>query len=282
MASKPEQITRLAILELNALALTRVLPASVEKARITDAGTPVYDPNGTLLFHRVPIMRGRVSIGYADISAQEALGEPLLAVSTGAAWNEKAIVREATAAARRIQRALVFDETRFVTFSFPKIAVQFLNRGEEVLLLEWRTWAVVPPAVRSERNPLEPSNFERWSLLDEMPAADKRKKTTEFKKRLEVWASPVLEAVTTDLITEADLQAAGRALALVETREVLLCAHGGPRALLRTARPADRGVVRRQHRDAARSYRYHYDQPGAGPGTGAGHLRPSQRPALPR
>ena len=183
MALKPEQITRLAILELNALALTRVLPASLEKAKIADAGTPVYDPNGTLLFHRVPIMRGRVSIGYADISAQEALGEPLLAVSTGQAWNEKAIVREATTAARRIQRALVFDDIRFVAYSFPKVAVQFLNRGEEVLLLEWRTWAVVPPAVRSERNPLEPGHFERWSLLDEMPAADKRRKTTEFKKR---------------------------------------------------------------------------------------------------
>ena len=56
MALKPEQITRLAILELNALALTRVLPASLEKAKIADAGTPVYDPNGTLLFHRVPII----------------------------------------------------------------------------------------------------------------------------------------------------------------------------------------------------------------------------------
>lgn len=262
MALKPDQITRLAILELNALALTRVLPASLEKAKITDAGTPVYDPNGTLLFHRVPIMRGRTSIGYADISAQEALGEPLLAVSTGQAWNEKAIVREATTAARRIQRALVFDDIRFVAYSFPKIAVQFLNRGEEVLLLEWRTWAAVPPAVRSARNPMEPSNFERWSLLDEMPAADKRKKTTEFKKRLEVWASPVLREINTDLITEATFKLPGVLLPLVETREVRYSARTADHAPCYELRGQQTGVwcVAASTEMLLNFYRYHYDQ----------------------
>ncbi len=52
MALKPEQITRLAILELNALALTRSVARQRGKGQDTDAGTPVYDPNGTLLFHR--------------------------------------------------------------------------------------------------------------------------------------------------------------------------------------------------------------------------------------
>lgn len=263
MALKPDQITRLAILELNALAFAQVLPVSLEKAKIADAGTPVYDLNGTVLFHRIPIMRGRTSIGYADIGVQEALGETLLAVSTGQAWNEKAILREATTAARRLQRSLVFDDIRFVAYSFPKIALQFLNRGEEVVMLEWKTWAVVPPAVRSARNLMEPSNFERWSLLDEMPAADKRKKTTEFKKRLEVWASPVAQAINTDLITKATFTIPGILLPLVETREVRYSARTADHVPCYELRGQQTSVwcVAASTEMLLNFYRYHYDQP---------------------
>jgi hypothetical protein len=121
MPLSQEQVTRIAGLELNALRFTGVIPEALERAQIASAGTPIFDINGTLLFYRVPITRGRRNVGYADIGANEVLGEPLLAASTGIAWNEKAILKEAAAAARKERRALKFNSIRFVAYSFPRL-----------------------------------------------------------------------------------------------------------------------------------------------------------------
>src|SRR5262249_25543742 len=115
-----------------------------------------------------------------------ALGHPLLAVSHGVDWDEKAILEKAAVAARKARRGLTYDKARFVAYSFPKVAVQFLKGDEEVLMLEWVTWAQVPPS--RERNRDEPpGDFERWSLLDEMPAATKRANSRKFLQRTERW-----------------------------------------------------------------------------------------------
>src|SRR6187455_1090130 len=154
--SQVQEARRLVGLELNALRLVDALPAATfEGARVGAAGTPVYDLNGELLFHRFPVSKRGGAPGYADIAAHPAIGAPLMAVSTGLEWNEKALVAEATAAARKAKRQLEFDSTRFVAYSFPKVGVQFLAKGKEVLLLELKTWAPVPPARKDDRKPLE-------------------------------------------------------------------------------------------------------------------------------
>ncbi len=213
------QVARVAGLELNALANTGVLADELEGGRITGAGTPVYDLNGTLLFYRVPLSRGRKVVGYSDVGAHEALGEPLLGVSTGIAWNEKAIVKEATAAARAARPDLRFDEVRFVAYSFPKIGLLFLLGGREVLLLEWRTWAVVPPTT-PQRKPLEPGNFERWSLLDESPAKVREARSATFKARIEAWKAPVVRRIDATLITRVAFDLPKILRKLVDTREI--------------------------------------------------------------
>ncbi len=129
MPLSADQVKRIAGLELNAAHFAGLLPESVERGRITSAGTPVFDPNGAVLFHRVPILRGRERVGYADIGAHEVFAEPLLAVSAGADWDEKAILEEASAAARKGRRSLKFDTVRFVAYSYPKLALQFLQDG---------------------------------------------------------------------------------------------------------------------------------------------------------
>jgi hypothetical protein len=253
---------RVAGLELNALYITGALPEVLEGARIKSAGTTVFDPNGTRLFHRVPILRGSESVGYADIGVDEVLGEPLLAASTGIEWNEKAIVEEAGAAARKGRRSLKFDDVRFVAYSFPKIAIQFLQDGEEVLMLEWKTWAEVPATAR-KRKPMAPSNFERWSLIDELPAAKKRANVSKFKQRQEIWGAPVLRDIDAALITKAAFKLPGIVIKIADTREV----HYSPR-------PADhhpcyelRGQQTNVWCVAASTemllnfYRYHYGQP---------------------
>jgi peptidase C39-like protein len=220
-----DQIKRIAGLELNALNFTQTVPDVLERGRIRSAGTPVYDINGTVLFNRVPIMRGRSSVGYADIGNNEALGEPLLATSIGIAWNERAILKEAAAAARKGRRSLKYNRVRFVAYSYPKIAVQFLQGNQEVLMLEWKTWAEVPSSVVGERAPMKPSNFERWSIIDEMPAATRRSNARNFKKRLDVWDTPKARKVNPAVINRNNFEKSKIILRLTDTREV----HYAPR-----------------------------------------------------
>lgn len=180
-------IKRIAGLELNALLYSKILPADpFQGARIRTSGTPIYDVNGQRLFHRIPIRKGSVSVAYADIAAHYGLGFPLLAVHQGLEWNEKRLLNQATASARKQRRGIEFDRVRFVAYSYPKIAAQFLKGGKEVLMLELYTWKPVPP--KRKREPGEPpSNFERWSLLDELPIERRRKNFESFQKRLSNW-----------------------------------------------------------------------------------------------
>jgi Peptidase_C39 like family len=181
------EIKRLAGLELNALRAADALREDVfENARITSTGTVIHDVNGEPLFHRIPLTRGKRQLAFADIAVNEALGHPLLAISHGIDWDEKAILEKAAVAARKARRGFSYDKARFVTYSFPKVAVQFLKGDEEVLMLEWVTWAQVPPSRQRKRDE-PPGDFERWSLLDEMPAATKRANSRKFLQRTERW-----------------------------------------------------------------------------------------------
>jgi Peptidase_C39 like family len=189
--TSPDQIKRIAGLELNALRLAEVLPAEIfEGAHILSAGTPIYDINGELLYHRVPLTRGRARVAYADIAVHPQLGAPLLATAHGIDWNEKAIRKDAIEAAHKRAPNLAFDVIRFVAYSYPKLALQFLKAGEETLMLEWGTWEVVEPAKPNDRKPLEPENFERWSLLGELPDERKKAAARAYGKRISDFNAP--------------------------------------------------------------------------------------------
>lgn len=215
-------VRRLAGLELNALRMTGALPERpFEGARIAAAATEVYDVNGQLLYERFVITKGRARVAAADVAVHEELGGPLLAVSAGFEWDEEKMHAAAQAAARKLKRNLKWDEVRFVAYSYPKLAVQFLNGGEEVLMLECWTWQEVPPAKKtSERKPLEPGNFERWSLLDELPAKTKRTNTRNLAKRLEFWKAPALRKLDVSRIAIAKLRVVKVAIKLFDTREL--------------------------------------------------------------
>ena len=214
-----ERVPLIAGLELNALRTAGVLGEDYEKLRVAKRGTPVHDLSGPVLFYRVPLQRGREGAGYADIAVHEALGEPLLATAIGGAWTEKALLEEGIAAARKGRRSLKYDSVRFVAYSYPKIALQFLAKDAEVLLLELFTWAEVPPAPQRERKPLEPENFERFSLLAELPAAERRRRTLTFRKRVGAWDSPKLRRIDVSTISAAKLRST-LILKLIDQREL--------------------------------------------------------------
>ncbi len=185
---------RIAGIEVNALTAAGTLPSGpLRGAHISKESTPVHDLTGDVLFHRIPIVREREQVAYVDIAVNEVLGDPLVAVSFGLPWNPSAIVGEAREHARdqglRVDKA---DEVRFVDYSHPKVAIQFLRDGEELAMIEWQTWRPVPTAdERSDgryqqkpRRPLEPSNFERWSLVEELPDELREQRADSFRRRL--------------------------------------------------------------------------------------------------
>jgi len=157
------QTQELAFLELSALRLADVLPQSFERARIARAGTVIFDLTGVPLFRRLPLAKGRGKVGYADIAVNPVMGEALLGVTSGVNWNQAELREAAQAAARRHRWR--FDTIRFVAYSFPKIAAQFLLRGREVGMLELFSWQPVPEQPQ-ERELTEPGNFERWSYVE--------------------------------------------------------------------------------------------------------------------
>ncbi len=191
MAAKEPQVskkTQVATwVEISALRAIEVLPKSYEGAEIRfGSATPVYDVNGELLFIRTPLRKGRSVRGFADIATHPAFGEPLLAVTDGGLWDERRLIKEGMEAAAESGLPVEELEVRFVAYSFPKIALQFLHNGEELAMLEVHTWREVPPSTRG-KNHEPPAHFERWSFLDELPDDVREERAARFAERMEVW-----------------------------------------------------------------------------------------------
>lgn len=184
---------RIAGIELNALAASGTLrPAHFRGAEVGRETTPIHDVNGEVLLHRVPIVRRRDQVAWVDIAVNEVLGDPLVGVTSGVEWNPDAIIGEArehaTKQGLQIDDA---DEVRFVDYSHPKVAVQFRRDGRELAMLEWQTWQRVPTRderrdeEEERRRPLEPGNFERWSLVEELPDDLRERRAETFRQRHE-------------------------------------------------------------------------------------------------
>ncbi len=185
--SSSSAVKRLAGLELNDLLLGKNLPIDIfNDTRVSSGGTRVYDINGEVLFRRLPVKRGRNNVGYTDIAVNPAMGSPFLSVSTGADWNEKALTSQAIKFAKKQVKRFQYDKLRFVAYSYPKLAVQFLLDGKEVRMIELHSWESVP-AMKKRKAGVPPSNFERWSVLDEMPTQRLKASIKRFIKRIQQW-----------------------------------------------------------------------------------------------
>lgn len=181
---------RLAGLELNALTTAGALPAlQLEGAKVAATSTPIYDINGEILFYRVPVHGSGIE-GFADIAAYAGFGDLLLRVARGFKWDEKALIGAAETAAKKAVHNLKFDEARFVAYSYPKVAVQFLAKDQEVLMLELGSWAVVPQPKRASLDE-PPGNFERWSLIVARKPAAVGAGENKIRERLEFWEKHV-------------------------------------------------------------------------------------------
>lgn len=220
MTLSVKEVQKLAGYELNALYSSKVLGRAYDRVNIPDKGTPIYDLNGTLLYYRLPLNRGRSFAGYVDMAAEKEMGGPIISTSEGIAWNEFALKRRGASMAKKMRRRIRFNEIRFVAFSFPKIGLQFLYNKREVLMLELYSWKEVPPKQVSRRNKLEPGNFERWSFLEEMPEKIRKSRAKEFDNHLSVWNESSLKRIDPRQINLATLQKFDQFIKLVDSREL--------------------------------------------------------------
>ena len=92
-----------------------------------------------------------------------------------------------------------------MAYSYPKVAVAFFYKGKEASMLELKSWMEVPPSSLKERKPMEPGNFERWSLIDEMPQDRKRENQERFAERLEHLRGSELRDFDTSIISATRL-----------------------------------------------------------------------------
>jgi hypothetical protein len=206
------RVRSLAWAEINSLLAIGVLPETFEGGRIGPSATPIYDVNGEELYYRVPLAGPNGEVGYADVTGNPALGEPLLAFTTGSAWDEAQIREAACAAARELCEKDVWDlDMRLVAYSHPKLAAQFLDSGEEIIMLELYSWEPVPEIIQRDTDE-PPGNFERWSFLDKLPDEERKQRTKQFEERADRWLTRVQRDGTDerlDLISHAVLEAAG-------------------------------------------------------------------------
>lgn len=143
---------------LNLLRTSGVLSPDFEGLKLAERGDEVHDVNGDRLFVRVPLQREGATVAFADIAVNPVLGDPFLAVSIGS-WSSQDALK--AAAEEASNQGLEFDQVRLVAYSYPKLAAQFLQHGDEVAMLELYSQAPVPKDGQAG----EPSNFQRWSLL---------------------------------------------------------------------------------------------------------------------
>ncbi|MGH2941265.1 MAG: hypothetical protein ACRDLN_00605 [Solirubrobacteraceae bacterium] len=239
MATGNTSLRALAWIELNMLNFADVLP--LRGAVMEREPTDVYDLNGEPLFQRFPIDLPQ-GVGFVDVAADPRLGAPLVAVSASGEWSEGALLHQATAAFGARFPGKAFDSARFVAFSFPKIAVQFLSYGEEIALLELFTWEPVPPACQRPTGE-PPANFDRWSFLDELDPGAARTRRSRFTKRV---------AELEPIIAELD----GEGFSKIE-RRLLESRSGSPRPTARgrsRARLSSTTPIRSETREVRPSY----------------------------
>jgi hypothetical protein len=190
--------------ELNALHSAGAFGDALEGARI-GIGTPIYDLNGTKLYERVPLT-GESVAGYADVAVDPAMGAVLMAFNLESEWNERSLLERARRALRKhlAPGSREPDGTRFVAYSYPKLAVQFLAGDEELALLELGSWLPVPPARERAAND-GPSFFDRWSYLDNHPLPEQLSvKRQTFEARVsEIDAIPGRHRLALDRISRA-------------------------------------------------------------------------------
>jgi len=110
------------------------------------------------------------------------------------------------------------------------------------------TWAPVPPARQTDRKPLEPSNFERWSLLEELPASARSANARRYNARVKAWSARQLGKLDTSVISKSVFDAARLKILLTDARELHYSTDDATHAVEPGGRPSPTRIQRSANR----------------------------------
>lgn len=166
----------LATHQTSLLVSTEALPAHLAESEVDLEPTEVFDLTGEVLFWRTRLRGERPA--WLDVAADDRVGALLMAAVQDAEWGPERLLEQAREELHK--RGLDgYDEVRFVAYSYPKLAVQFLSSGRELAMLELFSWQPVP-----EHQDEGPENFSRWSYLESL-GRSAIKRAARFEAELE-------------------------------------------------------------------------------------------------
>ena len=176
-----------AVLELSLLHWAGLLGLDLEGAVLkSEQACGIYD-NKRLLWSRVPLQKGFNLFGFADVAENGSLGGIVFRVGTGFDCSLVSNFVKAAIARLPPQVAAKVTGWRIEAYSFPKLAIQFINsEGEDLEMFEVVTLARVPSTLTA-------SAFERGrsSFLDQIKPEQASFNNRMYSKRLELWTSIV-------------------------------------------------------------------------------------------
>lgn len=183
--------------ELCLLRASDILPETYEGGRLTNVYSSIYDLNGEILFYRVGIESTDGQAGFADISLNPAFADPVLATAEDARWEPEKLISEAFQHAQKyIDKPVASVEIRFVAYSHPKLAIEFLVEGESLVMLELFSWHPIDRREQKDQDGKKELGLMAFSYADAVADDVKEKNQAILKERQQLWEkSLALESI---------------------------------------------------------------------------------------
>lgn len=155
-----------------------------QRATLRKRPTPIFDLNGSVLFHDYPVVRGGQVVGTVRAAASRVLGAPVVAHIVGPnSWDYGAAVQQLTPQVRREHPRWTIQATRLVCYSYPKLGVLFELLDEQGqprrLIFDVASLAPIPEG-RPEAGGREGAYA--WSLYEALPERSRRARLERFRE----------------------------------------------------------------------------------------------------
>jgi len=158
-----------------------------EKARIVSRPRTVYDLSGLPLFHDFRVYRGRSQFGSIRVSANKALGDPVISTQVNpVGWDMRKARGELQRLVGRRHRGFSVRSSRLVCYSYPKLGLL-----ATLVARDRRTRQILMDVGDFTEVPMEPGPHKEglgqipYSLLSEISEEQEREKTQNWEKKNE-------------------------------------------------------------------------------------------------
>jgi hypothetical protein len=177
--------SRLAVNEIAVMVLADVLsPEVFNHGRLMTSPTLVYDLNREVLFYRFALVKNHENFGYVDMAASAAFTNPLLSVTYGQSWKPFELIKKASQFVK--DKGVKSEDARFVAFSYPRLAVQFLLSGGETITVDGVSGNEIHLDSSFAISDLNNGDIAQ-SYLDSITSTRKKQNASLFNQHLEAW-----------------------------------------------------------------------------------------------